>query len=108
MEVKSDSEMFVWKLAGNRSFIIATWILAAAVLITILAVAFQYGARFRYETIGGILWRVDEFTGQRCRVIGRSVNCAQPASVSTSTSTSLSVSPSISVKIGHGRTHKRG
>ena len=108
MAVKSDSKMFVWAIAGSRSFIIAAWVLAAIGLLAILAAAFQYGARFRYETIGGIRWRVDEFTGQRCRVIGKFVNCAPPASASTSTSTSLSVSTSTSVKASHPTVHKRG
>lgn len=108
MEIKSDSTVFVWKLPRSRSVAVAAWFLAAIALAAILTAAFQYGARFRYETIGGIMWRVDEFTGQRCRVIGKSVNCTPPASVSTSTSTSLSVSPSTSVKTSHPPTHKRG
>ena len=108
MEVKVDSKMFAWKFFGSRSFTIAAWVLAAIGLVAILVVAFQNGARFRYETIGGIRWRVDEFTGQRCRVVGKAVECAPPASVSTSTSTSVSVSTSTSVKISHARTHKRG
>ena len=105
MDVKFDSELFFWKLARTRSFTIAARVLIGLALMAILAAAFQYGARFRYERIGGILWRIDEFTGQRCRVVGKAVDCAPLASVSTSTSTSTSVSTSTTVKHSHPAIH---
>jgi hypothetical protein len=48
--------------------------------------------RYRYERIGGILWRVDQITNQRCRVVGKIDDCTPLKSPSMSTSLSTSVS----------------
>ena len=73
---------------------------AAVVAICVLAFLFQTFMRYRYEQVGGALWRVDEFSGARCVVAAPYRPCLVPksTSLSTSTSASLSLSPSVSVK----------
>ena len=83
----------------------ASWALVAVLVMTVVAAVFQYYVRYRYERLGGILWRVDQLTNQRCRVIGDNVDCNPPSSVSTSTSTSLSTSTSVSVRALAHRPH---
>jgi hypothetical protein len=58
----------------------------------LFAIVFQTGMRYRYEKIGGALWRIDQVTNQRCRIASKGAACAAPAS-----STSISKSPSISI-----------
>lgn len=78
----------------------ATIFFASMLAICVLALLFQTYIRYRYEEIGGALWRVDEFTSQRCVVAAPYTPCLLPnsTSLSTSTSSSSSVSPSTSVK----------
>ena len=95
-------------MEARRFIPIAAWAITAIALVAILAVAFQYGVRYRYEQIGGMLWRVDQLTGQHCRVVRKGVDCGPLRSVSTSTSTSVSVSTSLSVKSSHAVKGKHG
>jgi divalent metal cation (Fe/Co/Zn/Cd) transporter len=71
------------------------WSLAAVFSLIVAIVIFQTGMRYRYERLGGILWRVDQITNQRCRVLGSAVDCAPLQSTSTSTSKSTSTSLSV-------------
>lgn len=72
---------------------------AAVVAVCALTLLFQTFIRYRYEQVGGVLWRVDELGGARCVVGAPYTPCLAPksTSLSTSTSASLSVSPSVSV-----------
>jgi hypothetical protein len=73
----------------------ATWGLVVVFAALTVVVVFQSGMRYRYENLGGILWRVDQVTNQRCRVSSYGLVCSLPNSTSpsTSTSTSTSLSP---------------
>lgn len=86
----------------NRGLRAATWCLVAILAAGIFAVVFENGIRYRYEAIGGVLWRIDQITDQRCRVAAGGADCIFPSSASISksrsTSTSTSTSTSIAVK----------
>ncbi|HYL28267.1 MAG TPA: hypothetical protein VEW74_10575 [Candidatus Nitrosotalea sp.] len=85
----------------------ASWALAAVLFAAIFAGVFQVAVRYRYEKLDGVTWRVDQLTNQRCRVVGKAVDCGPPASASTSTSTSLSTSISLSSRIVARRSSAR-
>jgi len=61
-----------------------------------LVMIFLRSGRYRYENLGGILWRVDTLSGERCRIIRDAAQCGPIKSKSTSTSVSLSTSVSVS------------
>jgi hypothetical protein len=75
--------------------------LLVAAAFVFLIVTFQTNGRYRYETIGGVQWRIDEITNRRCRVVGQSVDCSPPKSTSVSTSTSTSTSLSVTTVVRH-------
>ena len=84
----------------------AGWALVVALSIAVFAVVFQSSGRYRYEKLGGIMWRVDQISGQRCRVIHGNINCTPLKTGSMSTSTSLSTSTSVSARAqAHPRAH---
>lgn len=85
----------------SRWFRVATWAFVAVLSGAIAALVFQSFMRYRYEEIGGVLWRVDQVTDQRCRVLRKRSDCSLPKSNSTSTSLSSSVSTSTSTSVRH-------
>jgi hypothetical protein len=105
MQLRFNFNASFLKLEDVGSIPITTRALIALAFAAILAAAFLNGVRFRYESISGKLWRVDEFTGQRCRVLARGADCAPLTSLSTSTSVSVSVSTSTSVTLAHRQLH---
>jgi len=70
------------------------WLLSAVgllVLLTILAVDFQVFFRYDYIEAGGVQWRIDRLTKEKCHVVNGNYDCSPlPPSTSTSTSTSIS------------------
>lgn len=83
----------------NRGLRAATWCLVAILAAGIFAVVFENGIRYRYEAIGGVLWRIDQITDQRCRVAVGGVDCILPPSNSISKSRSVSTSTSTSIAV---------
>ncbi len=61
--------------------------------VAFCAIIIQIFARYQYIVDNGVVWRVDRFTQQTCRVIQGRASCGPPP---RSTSTSISVSPSLS------------
>jgi hypothetical protein len=80
---------------------VATWTLVAVLSGAVAVVVFQTCMRYRYEKIGGVLWRVDQISDQRCRVLRTRIDCSLPKSVSTSTSLSTSTSTSTTTSARH-------
>ena len=70
------------------------WLLQAIgvlVLLVVLAVDFQVFFRYDYIEAGGVQWRIDRLTNEKCHLVNGSYDCAAlPPSTSTSTSTSTS------------------
>lgn len=83
----------------NRRLRAATWSFVAVLAAGLFVIVFQTQIRYRYETIGGIRWRVDQITDQRCRVLETGVMCGPDLSTSVSQSPSKSKSKSKSVSI---------
>jgi hypothetical protein len=81
-----------WLRAANLALIVVA-------AFAILTGVFQTFMRYRYETLGGTLWRVDQLTSERCRVGKSGVICAVPKSASTSTSMSTSTSTSLNIRV---------
>ncbi|MBV8343735.1 MAG: hypothetical protein JO190_01950 [Candidatus Eremiobacteraeota bacterium] len=61
--------------------------------VAFCAIIIQIFARYQYVVDNGVIWRIDRFTQQTCRVVSGRTNCAGPMH---STSTSISISPSLS------------
>ena len=78
---------------------VATWSLVAVVAAGLFVVFFQAGMRYRYEELGGVLWRIDQLTNQRCRVIAAGSSCVVVLPKSTSVSKSISTSTSTSISL---------
>lgn len=83
----------------NRWLRVATWSVVAVVAAGVFMVFFETGMRYRYEELGGILWRVDQITNQRCRVIAQGAACVRWLPRSTSISRSISTSTSTSTSL---------
>lgn len=83
----------------NRGLRVGMWSFVSILAAAVIAISFQTGMRYRYEEIGGVMWRVDQITSQRCRVLPHGVLCGAPASTSISNSISTSTSTSMSVVV---------
>ncbi len=76
---------------------IAAWVLVAVISSVVALLVFQSFVRYRYERLGGVTWRIDQLTNQRCRMTPQGPDCAPDLSTSTSTSLSTSTSTSLTV-----------
>ncbi len=82
------------------------WRISAILALLVTAVAFVgpvvvQNIRYSYVVSNGVVWRVDRFSEQACRVTHDGVDCSPlPPSKSKSTSLSTSTSTSTSVKAG--------
>jgi hypothetical protein len=70
------------------------WVLTAVgvlVLLAVFAADFQLFFRYQYVETGGVQWRLDRLTSEKCHLVDGSYDCSPlPPSTSTSTSTSTS------------------